>query len=97
MHALHASGQSIQYIVPVSPIPLNDVGRVVAKGCRCQVDNVDEGWWVMAAIHGCNRGVMRRVDKAKGDFYTSMYEGLCEPFFPSNRQTIIMQPLESVG
>jgi uncharacterized membrane protein len=36
----------------------------VAKGCRCQVDDVDEGWWVMAAVHGCNRGVMRRVDKA---------------------------------
>ena len=51
----------------------------------------------MAAVQGHNRVAMRRVDKAKVGFYTSMYGGLRELFFPSNRQTIIMQSLESVG
>lgn len=72
MQVLHTSGQSMQQIVPVSPILLNDVGRVVAKGCLCRVDDVDEGWQVMAAVQGHNRVTMRCVDKAKVGFYTSM-------------------------
>lgn len=67
------------------------------RGYLCRGDDVEEGWRGMLHFRARNRVTIRRVDKAKVGFYTSMYEGMRELFFPSNRQTIIMQSLESVG
>ena len=41
------------------------------------------GLWLHFRAH--NRVTMRRVDKAQVGFYTSMYEGMREPFLPSKR------------
>ena len=41
------------------------------------------GLWLL--FRGHNRATMRRVDKAKIGFYTSMYEGMREPLLPSKR------------
>jgi hypothetical protein len=52
MHVLYATGQSVRQGGPVRLILLNKVWYVVARGYLCRVDDVDEGWRVVATLQG---------------------------------------------